>query len=132
MDTKVINIPPVNRAESQPNPNTKARVHTESTEENQGDTSNPKSQQQNANDNTTKQHSRPIKEIRGILKCKMKQKTFVVVFADTEKEETVPIAQLHKYYTKELLDFYEAHIEQAPLSQKSTAENSKPPAPSNT
>ena len=55
---------------------------------------------------------RPIKEIIGIVKGKTKQRTFVVIFADSNKEETVPMAQMHKHYTKELLNFYEDHLTQ--------------------
>lgn len=135
MESKILNIPPISRADSQPSPQSKLNAQNESTEqksdennENQID-SNGKSQQHGSNDNSAKHHARTIKDIRGILKGKMKQRTFVVLFADSEKEETVPIAQMHKYYLKELLDFYEAHITkgaQVPVNSTEKAQDTKP------
>ena len=63
---------------------------------------------------TKKQVPRPIKEIKGVLRGKSKQKLFVVSFEDSEKDETVTITQMHKLYAKQLLLFYEEHITKCP------------------
>mgnify|MGYP006962189438 CR=1 FL=1 len=103
MESKISNIPPIIRADSQPTPNMQSQIKSISTEqklgeneENQSDSNTTKSQH-NTKENPPKQHSRPIKEIRGILKGKMKQRTFVVVFADTEKEKHLQKAYSHNH-----------------------------------
>lgn len=136
MESKILHFQPITRADSQPAPHQKFNKSSDSTDqksvENDDKQSDSKSQQHNTNDNSAKQHARPIKEIRGILKGKMKQRTFVVVFSDTEKEETVPIAQMHKYYLNELLDFYEAHITQQAITPTDSNESNQTPKPANT
>ncbi|OHT16901.1 hypothetical protein TRFO_41453 [Tritrichomonas foetus] len=66
---------------------------------------------------------RPIKEIKGILKGKTKHRTFVVTFADTDKDEAVPITHMHKLYTEQLLRFYEAHIVKCPMPDRNSQNN---------
>ena len=133
MENKLPKFKILHRADSQPSPHPNSSILNSSVdqkidenEENHNDTKPKPQPQQNSGETSTKQHARPIKEIRGILKGKMKQRTFVVLFADSEKEETVPIAQMHKCYMKDLLDFYEAHITQTVPLQN----NNENPLPS--
>lgn len=58
-----------------------------------------------------KSQARQIVEICGIIPKDGKIFSFEVLFKDTGKKEIVPVSTMHKHYTKQLLSFYESHIE---------------------
>jgi hypothetical protein len=71
--------------------------------------------------------ARQIQEIRGLL-GNGSERMFVVRFVGTDKDEAVPKAMMHKLYAKELLKYYEAHIEIAapPVISKPPIVSSQP------
>jgi hypothetical protein len=70
--------------------------------------------------------TRQIQQIRGII-ADGADWLFVVRFAGAEKDEAVPKAVMNKHYPKQLLRFYEAHIE-VPKPVVQPAQSPPPPA----
>jgi hypothetical protein len=66
--------------------------------------------------------ARQIQEIRGIL-ANGSERMFVVRFVGTDKDEAVPKAMMHKLYLKELVKYYEAHIEIPAVARMPVAAN---------
>lgn len=55
--------------------------------------------------------TRQIAEICGIIPKDGKIYSFEVLFKDSSKKEFVSVQNMHKHYAKQLINFYEAHIE---------------------
>lgn len=66
------------------------------------------------------QKARKIRTIHGIIPGD--DLVFVVRFRDTTKDEAVPRAIMHAQYAKELLKFYEGHMERVPPPQPEKCE----------
>ena len=70
-------------------------------------------------------NTRKIKEIKGIIP-KGDELYFVVRFREATKDEAIPKAVMHSTYTKDLLKFYESHMERVPVQPAIAATTSAP------
>mgnify|MGYP002474567309 CR=1 FL=1 len=72
----------------------------------------------------TNNNLRAIKEIRGMIASPKYKFIYVVEFSDSPTDEYISWADMRKHYSKQLLKFYESHIEDDNLDESEQGDSS--------
>ena len=89
---------------------------------------NKKKNQENSKNEIKKSGNRTIKEIKGMIPSDEHKYIYVVHFNDSNDDEYITWKDMHNYYSKYLLKFYEAHIDQSVLMPQNNHQQSSDPS----